>query len=107
LPWALCAWPLTLLVLLVAVARVRGRGIHDEEINEAAIATTMPMSPAPASDPTLPAATPAFATPASLDAVWGSGEWGGAWGATEQAGPATPAYPTNGVGGGDPWRSSW
>lgn len=108
LPWALCAWPLTLLVLLVAVARLRGRGIEDEAIDEAAVATALQLPPASTTEVAGSVTAPTFATPASLDAVWGNAEWGAAWGVTENAEPASTAYSANGAGSaGDPWRSSW
>jgi hypothetical protein len=108
LPWALCAWPLTLLLLLVAVARMRSRNIQDEEIDEAAVATTIQMPTAPTGDSATVVTTPTFANPTALDAVWGNAEWGGAWGGSEAKDKMTAgAYRTNGVEDGDPWRSSW
>jgi hypothetical protein len=105
LPWALCAWPLTLFLLLVAVARVRGRGIDDVEVDEATVAPAMPPVP-PAPDLGGASAAASFANPASLDAVWGNAEWGGAWGAAGDSPPVTTEPLANGAGG-DPWRTSW
>jgi hypothetical protein len=109
LPLALCAWPLTLFLLLVAVARLRSRGIDDVEIDEATVATTTPLTP-PAEVAPLASGT-TFASPPAMDAVWGNAEWGGAWGSDEaNERPAVGAYPangSNGTDGDDPWRSSW
>jgi hypothetical protein len=106
LPWALCAWPLTLLLLLVVMARVRGRGIDEAELEEAAVATVMPM-PAVTVEPMLSTSSPSFANPASGDAIWGASEWGNAWGKSESTAQSASTYPANGSGGGDPWRTSW
>lgn len=105
LPWALCAWPLTLFLLLVAVARIRGRGIDDVEVDEATVAPAMPPVPQPA-DLGSAATGATFASPASMDAVWGNAEWGGAWGAANE-GPPRAAEPLANGSGGDPWRTSW
>jgi hypothetical protein len=107
LPWALCAWPLTLFLLLVAVARIRGRGVNDVEIDEAAVATAMPMPSLTPTEIGSTAGATTFANPPSLDAVWGNAEWGTAWGSEAGERPAGGVPATNGAGGGDPWRSSW
>jgi hypothetical protein len=106
LPAALCAWPLTLFLLLLVVARIRGRGINDVEIDEAAVATAMPMPPMPAAETPGAASGATFANPASLDAVWGNSEWGGSWGGEVNERAPVGAHTINGAGG-DPWRSSW
>lgn len=38
-PWGFCAWPLTFLLLLLAVARIRGRNFDEAGFDEAAIST--------------------------------------------------------------------
>jgi hypothetical protein len=87
---------------------MRGRNIHEEEIDEAAVATSIQMPTAPAGESTAVVTTPAFANPTALDAVWGNAEWGGAWGGSEANDKVgAGAYRTNGAEGGDPWRSSW
>lgn len=109
LPWALCAWPLTLFLLLVAVARLRSRGLDDVEIDEAAVATTMPIPPVTANAVSNSSST--FAMPGSADSVWGTAEWGGAWGSGDQgehaAVGAFAAGGAPGADGGDPWQSNW
>ena len=105
LPWALCAWPLTLFLLLVAVARIRGRGIDEVEIDEAAVAPTPPLAPTPAAEFS-GAAGAAFATPASLENVWGNADWGGELTESERASVVEPPAGAN-QSGNDPWRSSW
>jgi hypothetical protein len=98
---------LTLFLLLVVVARLRGRGINDVEIDQAAVASGLPLPAKPALDLAGPAETTAFANPAALDAVWGNAEWGTAWGSEGSERPASSAQAASGAGGGDPWRSSW
>ncbi len=81
LPWALCAWPLTFFMLLVLVARVRGRGIAEEEVDEATIANAMPSAfPLPSSPLAELGGEGAFTNSSPLSNVWGKGEWGGTWG---------------------------
>lgn len=105
LPWAFCAWPLTLFLLLVAVARIRGRGIDEVEIDEAAVAPALPPVPQ-AAELSSTASAAGFANPASMDAVWGNAEWGTAWGAASEGTPVATEHLANGTGG-DPWRTSW
>jgi hypothetical protein len=122
LPWALCAWPLTLLTLLILVARIRGRGLDDEELAEASVAVVTPLAPTPATENSELGGRP-FVTAdfdASLESVWGV-EDAPAWAeaseqpATGREGPASAhrgrLYTTNGVQriseNNDPWQSSW
>jgi hypothetical protein len=125
LPWALCAWPLTLLILLILVARIRGRGIDDEELAEASVAVVTPLTPALATPNNELGSGHPFATADSdasalFESVWGF-EGAPAWAeANEQ--PATGrgeaagalgarSYVTNGAQrmpeNNDPWQSSW
>ncbi len=108
LPWLFCTGPLTLLLLLVIVARVRSRGFNADEVEEAAMAAAIKTvavqseTAGAAVEPPLPAA-PNTASPA-----WGASEWGTVWGA--QAPPDEPvkSSPTQANGhGADPWNSSW
>ena len=43
-PWAFCTVPLTLLLLLVSMARFRGRNLDEDAIEEAAMAATRQMA---------------------------------------------------------------
>ncbi len=107
MPLVLCTGPLTILLLLVVVARVRGRGIDEEELEEAAIATTFAMNPA--GEPMRSEAPAlAFDPPPTNEGAWGNSEWGNAWGASDTGDTATTP-PTNGgnTKENDPWRSSW
>jgi hypothetical protein len=115
LPVALCAWPLTLLLLLVAIARIRGRDINDVELDEAAVAPPTPPTAVAAEGVGVTGSRP-LTTPAEQSAVWGqSAEWGGGWSTGEPAQPALTGQPTNNathLNGSnrttnDPWRSSW
>jgi hypothetical protein len=108
LPLALCAWPLTLFLLLVAVARVRGRDINDVEIDQAAVAPSILLPAQPLVDLGSSAEAASFANPTTLDAVWGNAEWGTAWGSDGGERPAASVHAGNGAGnGGDPWQSGW
>ncbi len=112
MPLALCTGPLTVLLLLVVIARWRGRSIDENEFEEAATAavnqnTVAPLREQQPIEPVLPS----FATPAS-DAAWGNAEWGSALGTRGEAEPLITKQPTNGLngngmGGGDPWKSNW
>lgn len=106
LPLALCAWPLTLFLLLVSVARLRSRGINDVEIDEASVATTMPIQAPPIPSAMSGGNNP---PPAALDAVWGNADWGDAWGGSEAGErPASGSgYSASSTESGDAWGSSW
>ena len=75
MPWALCTAPLTLLLLLVVIARMRGRGFDQDAVEQAAMESAMRTV---AVDRTEAAAErPITAAPAT--AVWGTSEFGAAW----------------------------
>jgi hypothetical protein len=109
-PWAFCTVPLTLLLLLVTVARFRGRGIDEDEIEEAALAATRQMA--------AESFTPQVARPieaegsfipvreADLDALWGQSEWGAPWNGGVSPSD-TPAPPATDRPDADPWSDSW
>ena len=111
MPWVLCTGPLTLFLLLVVLARVRGRDIDEEELEEAAIATTFAANPAPAEG--VRSETPALAfdlPPANGDGAWakettwGGSEWGGA---TAVDTNYTAPNNSGSAQENDPWRASW
>ena len=114
MPWMLCTVPLTLMLLLVLVARLRSRGFNDAEIEEAAVAATMQMS---ATDPAAAASEQPFLEPAvaghspQTASMWGTSEWGSVWGAKAEVDETVASGyspKTNGAAnGGDPWASSW
>jgi hypothetical protein len=125
MPWLLCTGPLSVLLLLVVVARLRGRGFDESEIEQAAVVATRQASAnMSAPEPVVP--LPSIHAPRP-EVTWGSSEWGGAW-----SGGAEPSFPAQGAttgqtatgyangsyrngtggtsapsGGGDPWASSW
>jgi hypothetical protein len=109
MPAVLCTGPLTLLILLVVMARLRSRGFDDNEIEEAAVAATRQAI----AHTSVPEPTVALPTAASArsEVAWGSGEFGNAWSSSGGAEPA--ASYTNGASSalkpsnGDPWTSSW
>ncbi len=127
MPWLLCTGPLSLLVLLVVVARMRGRGFDDSEIEQAAVVATR-QAAAGMSAPEPAAALPSV-NAQRPEVTWGNTEWGGVWNQSGGAAPSFPAYGAttgqpvtgyangsnrNGAGGapsqssgGDPWTSSW
>ncbi|MEZ4863507.1 MAG: vWA domain-containing protein [Caldilineaceae bacterium] len=112
MPWVVCTGPLTLFVLLVLVARIRGRNIDEDELEEAAVASTFAMSSAP--EAAAPAAPPlAFETPVQNEGAWGADEWGssGAWGnattSTTQSSAGNTTYKPNGSAEADPWKTGW
>ncbi len=117
MPWVLCTGPLTLLILLVVVARLRGRNFDESEIEQAAVAATRQTAASISTVPE-PAPLPSASLGPRSDVTWGSSEWGSAWGSSGEAVGAS--RPTNGStpggaysnGGapkpsGDPWSSSW
>lgn len=132
LPVALISWPLTLLLLLILVARMRGRDFAEDEWEEAAIASVAQVQMtngadsvmAPSADALNGAPGGAFVSAEQADAAWGSGTWGdGGWGSdagtadsvwSEQddlfssgAVNGSPDTPAPGTNGGDSWQSHW
>jgi hypothetical protein len=110
MPALLCTGPLTLLILLVVVARMRGRNFDENEIEQAAVAATR-QAIAQTSVPEPTVALPSGALPRA-EVAWGGGEFGNAWssGGTAES-TLTGAY-KNGANGakpssGDPWTSGW
>ncbi|MCB0187614.1 MAG: hypothetical protein KDE31_25270, partial [Caldilineaceae bacterium] len=112
MPVVLCTGPLTLLILLVLVARMRSRGFDENEIEQAAVsATRQAIAHTSVPEPTV--ALPSGATPRP-EVAWGSGEFGNAWGNSGGAAePSLTGSHVNGANGagakpaGDPWTSSW
>lgn len=111
MPWVLCTGPLTLFLLLVVLARVRGRDIDEEELEEAAIATTFAATPASAEG--VRSETPAlsFDSPSTTgegawakETTWGGSEWGGA---TAVDTNYTAPNNSGSAQENDPWRASW
>jgi hypothetical protein len=109
MPAVLCTGPLTLLILLVLLARFRGRNFDEHEIEQAAAAATH-QAIAHTSVPEPTVALPTGATPRH-EVAWGSGEFGNAWGSSGPAEPSMSGAYKNGAGAtkpaGDPWTSSW
>ena len=113
MPWVLCTGPLTLFLVLVVMARVRGRDIDEEELEEAATASTFAASSAPVESlrseaPALAIDTPVATTGSGTKETWGGAEWGSAWGGSSNGDTSYPSANSNGNNSdNDPWRSSW
>jgi hypothetical protein len=111
MPVVLCTGPLTLLILLVVLARLRSRGFDENEIEQAAVtATRQAIARTSVPEPTVALPTGATSRP---EIAWGGGEFNNAWGSGGSAEPSLSgsAPYTNGAGSakpsGDPWTSSW
>jgi hypothetical protein len=113
MPLVLCTGPLTLLILLVVIARMRSRGFDDNEIEQAAVAATrQAIARTSVPEPTVALPTASSSRP---EIAWGSGEFGNAWNSGGTAEPSVTAYGgqpayTNGSAvksSGDPWTNSW
>ena len=109
LPWALLTVPLTLLLVLIAMARFRGRNFDEDEIEEAAMAATMQMAANQPPEPLVVGDSGGFvpANPGAADAAWGQSEWGAPWGDDAPAPGAASAPPASARPDDDPWSSSW
>ncbi|MEZ4656633.1 MAG: hypothetical protein R2911_03605 [Caldilineaceae bacterium] len=132
MPWALCTWPLTLFLLIMMLARMRGRDFEEEEWEEAAVASlSQPQGQGTSAFGHLgQAASESEAAQAArrmsasqADAVWGSSAWGQSDAGSSTSADAGSAWDNNGgwsgsgsaasngstaaKGDDDPWRSSW
>lgn len=109
MPWVVCTGPLTFFLLLVLMARVRGRDIDEEALEEAAVATTFAATPAAADAVRVEAPALSLELPTVKEGNWGSGEWGNAWGGATTNDPDDATAQSNGGGSkeNDPWRSGW
>jgi hypothetical protein len=112
MPTVLCTGPLTILILLVLVARMRSRGFDDEEIEQAAVAATR-QAIAHTSVPEPTVALPSGAAPRQ-EIAWGTSEFGNAWSNGGSTEPTFSGSYSNGTSGasntkssGDPWSTSW
>ncbi len=92
LPWLLCTGPLSLLLLLALVARLRSRGFDQGEVEEAAMAAAMKAPIAPSDVPAV-AEMPVVAAPSAATPGWGASEWGTVWGAPTPAPPQAMPEP--------------
>jgi len=114
LPWLLCTGPLSLLLLLIFVARARNRGyVGDEE--EPIVTLPQPdFLPEPANafiNASFVDAASAETSPdeeVRWDSQWGDVDWGFGGGSSGQRSPA-PSPAANGTSGpaADPWKSGW
>ncbi len=111
MPWALCTAPLTLLILLVIVARTRGRGFDQDEVEQAAM--TKAVQTITVDTPETGPDKPIAPAPIPSTASWGGSEWGSAWtspSSQDQSTAQSEAPSSNGHTKGqptDPWDSSW
>jgi hypothetical protein len=108
LPILLCSGPLTLLVLLIIVARMRSSGYSDDEEEPV---VTLP-TPTFSAESNSAFVTPSFDTKparqsdagASWGSQWGDIDWGGSPANTPSASPSTNR---NGTAQDDAWSSRW
>ncbi|MBX3013513.1 MAG: VWA domain-containing protein [Caldilineaceae bacterium] len=107
MPWVICTGPLTIFLLLMLMARVRGRDIDEEALEEAAVASTFSASSAGADAVRVETPTVTLAMPTSNESTWGAGEWGTAWGGTTTSDNNQTATSSNNSGSDDPWRAGW
>lgn len=110
MPMLLCTGPLTLLLLLVVVARFRGRRFDPAIIEQEAVSAAR-QATAPAAMPGNLQVADGGAAARAAAVPWGNAEWGSVWGGSEPSDP--PARGTQSgsglaaAGGADPWNSSW
>ncbi len=124
MPWLICTGPLTFFLLLIGMARFRGRDIDEEDLDDAAMASAFSSQSA-----TLSAAPESsiFSTNFDESAAtgdhwhdegWAGGEAtaGNAWGASDESdlasysgGYGEPKKTDSTASGSDddPWQSSW
>ena len=113
MPAVVCTGPLTIFLLLMLVARFRGRDLDEEALEDAAMASTFSQSNAMSSEGN-PFSSGLGASneeqPVANGAAWGSNEWGSTTPNTEVDGNvfATPGYSAGSKNSDDdPWKSSW
>jgi hypothetical protein len=111
LPLLLCTGPVSLLLLLIFVARTRNRGYVEDE--EPVVTLPQPdFLPEPANafiNATFVDAASAEASPAQevrWDSQWGDVDWGFGGGERRSA-PSPAATNGNASAAGDPWKSGW
>ncbi len=111
LPLLLCTGPLTLLLLLIFVARARNRGYAEDE--EPVVTLPQPdFLPEPANafinaSFVDAASAEANSSETNWESQWGNTDWG--FGGNSERTPAPSPAATNGTasGAGDPWKSGW
>jgi len=124
MPVLICTGPLTFFLLLIGLARFRGRDIDEDDLEDAAIASTFAsdagtLTSAPEAGSTL---STDFSDTTTASGNWSSGAWqeesGGAWGAgdSDDLGSYSGGYGDTSstsstgsapAGDDDPWKSSW
>jgi hypothetical protein len=109
LPLLLCSGPLTLLVLLIVLARLRNSGYSDDEEEPV---VTLP-TPAFSAEAESAFVTPSFDTKPSRQGDAGTA-WGSQWGDIDWSGSpastttnASPSTNRNGAAQDDAWSSRW
>ncbi len=106
LPWVICTGPLTLLLLLIAVARIRGRGLLDEEPEPTAVLPQFEPETLP-TQPGLESAFTGLGGQGDGEAESWSSEWGGGvWDIPGQASESAPPSPGESPDE-SPWESGW
>ena len=105
LPWLLCSGPLTLLFLLMVLARVRSGGSYTEDEEPVVTLPTFEPSPTASSfgSATFDASPPATG---AGESSWGGGNWGSAdWSSSGQKNDPPPKQ--SGASQDDPWATRW
>ncbi|MEZ4620403.1 MAG: hypothetical protein R2867_33530 [Caldilineaceae bacterium] len=127
MPWLVCTGPLTFFLILIGMARFRGRGIDEDDLEDAATASTFStqsetLSAAPEASPF----STNFEENGTNGGGWSGSDWsnaeapagGTAWGAGDESDLASysggygekSASGSTHAGGSadeDPWKSSW
>jgi hypothetical protein len=116
MPLLICTGPLTFFLLLIGLARFRGRDIDEDDLEDAAMVSAFS-----AQSGTLTAAPETSGLSTDFSEATANGAWtdtgNGAWGAGDASDLAsysggygdTPATPSgsSAAGDDDPWKSSW
>lgn len=114
MPAVLCTGPLSLFLLLMLIARFRGRDLDEEALEDAAMASTFSQSNTMSSESNpfavsgLGATNEEYSNPNG--GAWGNSEWGSTapTATTNNDSFATPGYSSgNQSSDDDPWKASW
>ncbi len=123
MPLLICTGPLTFFLLLIGLARFRGRDIDEDDLEDAALVSTFSsqsgtLTEAPETSGGL---STDFSETTTASGNWSGGDWSnngsGAWGAGDSSDPASysggygdtasTSSGSSATGDEDPWKSSW
>jgi len=117
MPWLICTGPLTFFLLLIGLARFRGRDIDEEDLEETAMVRAFSSQ-----SETMTTTEAGLGDATGATESWNGGEWANGgneiWGAGDADDPGSysggygdaPTTTTSGgsyTGDDDPWKSSW